>query len=89
MDQFTHMQHDQVWSSRQKAAATKIALEATFVVCCCDSIKKTAKGQLTLKLSSHMCDTTRHNSLRHDTTEDQDTAVFKFGATHTTTRPCD
>ena len=43
MDQFTHMQHDQVWSSRQKAAATKIALEAIFVVCRSDSIKKTAK----------------------------------------------
>ena len=28
MDQFTHMQHAQVWSSRQKAAATKIVLEA-------------------------------------------------------------
>ena len=27
MDQFTHMQHDLVWSSRQKAAAKKIALE--------------------------------------------------------------
>ena len=43
MDQFTHMQHDQVWSSRQKAATTKIALEAIFVVCRSDSIKKTAK----------------------------------------------
>ena len=43
MDQFTHMQHDQVWSSRQKSAATKIALEAIFVVCRSDSIKKTAK----------------------------------------------
>ena len=37
------MQHDHVWSSRQKAAITKIALEAIFVVCRCDSIKKTAK----------------------------------------------
>ena len=43
MDQFTHMQHDQVWSSRQKAATTKIALEAIFVVCRSDSIKKTDK----------------------------------------------
>ena len=43
MDQFTHMQHDQVWSSRQRAATTKIALEAIFVVCRSDSIKKTAK----------------------------------------------
>ena len=43
MDQFTHMQHDQVWSTRQKAAATIIALEAIFVVCRSDSIKKTAK----------------------------------------------
>ena len=43
MDQFTHMQHNQVWSSRQKAAATKIALEAIFVVCRSDSIKKIAK----------------------------------------------
>ena len=42
MDQFTHMQHDQVWS-RQKATATKIALEAIFVVCRSDSIKKIAK----------------------------------------------
>ena len=39
----THMQHDQVWSSRQKAAATKIVLEAIFVVCRSDSIKKIAK----------------------------------------------
>ena len=36
------MQHDQVWSSRQKAAATKITLEAIFYVCRSDSIKKTA-----------------------------------------------
>ena len=43
MDQFTHMQHDRVWSSRQKAAATQITLEAIFVVCRSDSIKKTAK----------------------------------------------
>ena len=43
MDQFTHMQHDNVLSSRQKAAATKIALEAILVVCRSDSIKKTAK----------------------------------------------
>ena len=43
MDQFTHMQHDHVWSSQQKAATTKIALEAIFVVCRSDSIKKTAK----------------------------------------------
>ena len=43
MDQFTHMQHDNVWSSRQKAATTKIALEAILVVCRSDSIKKTAK----------------------------------------------
>ena len=42
-----------------------------------------------IKLSSHICDTTRHDSMRHDTTGDQDTTVFKFGATHTTTRPCD
>ena len=37
------MQHDQVWSSQQKAAAPKIALEAIFVVCRSDSIKKTAE----------------------------------------------
>ena len=43
MDQFTHMQHDQVWSSRQKAAAAKIALEAILVVRRSNSIKKTAK----------------------------------------------
>ena len=43
MDQFTHIQHDNVWSSRQKAAATNIALEAIFVMCPSDSIKKTAK----------------------------------------------
>ena len=43
MDQFTHMQHDQVWSSRQKAAATKIALEEIFIVCRSDSVVKTAK----------------------------------------------
>ena len=43
MDQFTHMQHDQVWSSRQRAATTKIALKAIFVVCRSDSIKKIAK----------------------------------------------
>ena len=36
-----------------------------------------------VKLSSHMCDTTRHDSMRHDRPEDQDTTVFKFGATHT------
>ena len=43
MDQFTHMQHDNVLSSRQKAAAPKIALEAIFVMCRSESIKKTAK----------------------------------------------
>ena len=43
MDQFTHMQHDNVSSSRQKAATIKIALEAILVVCRSDSIKKTAK----------------------------------------------
>ena len=47
MDQFTHMQHDNVLSSQQKAAAQKIALDAIFVVCHSDSItatvKKTAK----------------------------------------------
>ena len=43
MDQFTHMQHNQVWSSRQKAAASKIALEEIFVVCHSDSITKTDK----------------------------------------------
>ena len=43
MDQFTHRQHDQVGSSRQKAAATKIALEAIVVVGRRDSIEKTAK----------------------------------------------
>ena len=43
MDQFTHMQHDNVLSSRQKAATPKIALEAIFVVCRSDNIKKTAK----------------------------------------------
>ena len=46
MDQFTHMQHDQVWSSRQKAATTKIVLEAIFVVCRSDSIKKIAKENI-------------------------------------------
>ena len=35
------MQHNQVWSSRQNAAATKIALEAIFVMCCSDNIKET------------------------------------------------
>ena len=42
------MQHDEVLSLRQKAAATKIALEAIFVVCLSDSIKKTEKdlGQI-------------------------------------------
>ena len=43
MDQFAPMQHDNVWSSRQKAATTKLALEPILVVCCSDSIKKTAK----------------------------------------------
>ena len=43
VDQFTHMQHDNVWSSRQKAATIKIGLEAILVVCRSDSIKKTAK----------------------------------------------
>ena len=43
MEQFTHMQHDHVWSSRQKAAATKIALEAIFVMCGSDSVMKTDK----------------------------------------------
>ena len=43
MDQLTHIQHDSVWSSRQKAAARKIALEVILVVCRSDSIKKTAK----------------------------------------------
>ena len=43
MDQFTHMQHDNVLSSRQKAAAPKIPLEAISVVCRSDSIKKTVK----------------------------------------------
>ena len=43
MDQFTHMQHDQGWPSRQKVAATKIVLEAIFIVCRSDSIKKIAK----------------------------------------------
>ena len=37
------MQYDQVWSSRQKAAATKIALKASLVMCRSNSIKKTAK----------------------------------------------
>ena len=46
MDQFTHMQHDNVLSSRQKGAAPKIALEAIFVVCRSDSIKKTAESYL-------------------------------------------
>ena len=40
MDQFTHMQHDNVLSSRQKAAATKIGLQPIFVVCRSDNIKK-------------------------------------------------
>ena len=57
MDQFTHMQHDNVLSSGQKAAAPKIALEAIFVVCRSDSIKKTDKGQFTHR---------RHDSMRHD-----------------------
>ena len=43
MCELAYMQHDQVWSSRQKAAATKIALEAIFVVCRSNSIKKTAE----------------------------------------------
>ena len=43
MDQFTYMQHDNVLSSRQTAAAPKIALEAIFVMCRSDSIKKTAE----------------------------------------------
>ena len=43
MDQFTHMQHNQLWSSRQKAAATKIALVAIFVMCPSDSTKKIAE----------------------------------------------
>ena len=43
MDQFTHMQHDNVLSSRQKPVAPKISLEAIFVVFRSDSIKKTAK----------------------------------------------
>ena len=30
-----------------------------------------------------MCDTTRHDSMRHDRTEDQGTTIFQFGATHT------
>ena len=55
MDQFTHMQHDEVRSSRQKAAATKIAVEAIFVVCRCDSI-----GQFTHRRhDTTACDTTR------------------------------
>ena len=29
-----------------------------------------------------MCDTIRHDSMRHETTEDQDTTVFMFGAAH-------
>ena len=33
-------------------------------------------GQFTHKLSSHMCDTTRHDSMRHDRTEDQGTMIF-------------
>ena len=52
------------------------------------NLKKKIKSK-SVKLSSHICDTTRHDSMRHDTTEDQDTTVFKFGATHITTRPCD
>ena len=60
MDQFTHMQHDNVLSSRQRAETTKITLEAIFVVCRSDSIKKTVKP------SSHIGDTTRHDSMRHD-----------------------
>ena len=46
MDQFTHMQHDQVWSARQKAATTKIVLEAIFFVFRSDSIKKIAKENI-------------------------------------------
>ena len=60
MDQFTHMQHDNVLSSRQRAETTKITLEAIYVVCRSDSIKKTVKP------SSHIGDTTRHDSMRHD-----------------------
>ena len=52
MDQFTHMQHDNVLSSRQKAAATKIALEAIFVVCRSDSIKKTAQETVSIGIST-------------------------------------
>ena len=51
MDQFTHMQHDQAWSSRQKAPATKIALEAIFVVCRSDNIKKQLKKTLSIGIS--------------------------------------
>ena len=40
--QFTHA-GDQVWSTQQKAAATKITMEAIFVVCPSDNIRKTAK----------------------------------------------
>ena len=42
MDQFTHVQHNFVLWSGQKAAATKIALEAIFVMCRSDTIGKTA-----------------------------------------------
>ena len=54
MDQFTHMQHDNVWSSRQKAATPKIALEVIFVVCRSDSIKKTAKEHRSIPYKSHV-----------------------------------
>ena len=41
----------------------------------------------TVNLSSHMCDMTRHDRMRHYRTENQDMTIFKFGATHATTRP--
>ena len=33
-------------------------------------------GMGPFKLSSHMCDMTRHDSMRHDMTEDQGTTIF-------------
>ena len=31
-----------------------------------------------VKLGSHMCDTTRHDIMRHDSTEDQDMTIFSL-----------
>ena len=66
MDQFTHMQHDQAWGLFHKAykiilnekydrkmiaPATEIALEAIFVVCRSDNIKKQLKKTVAIGIS--------------------------------------